>query len=404
MKRIKKEKKRKNTSSSKDLQLPIIQRNIQKGNIKPLQSSSSMPKTTIQKIANIQSNPNDMPQIPNIVETKTIPKEMKTFRSSTNISQNTNKTRKVIGNRKKKMHYYKEFKEEVNPNNEFIKEEVPKISKEKLYQLKDQRRKRLQQAKIEEEKQLKIYCQLIESFKNKSKDNKNKILLNKENSKVSKISEQKAQKILEDGGMLDAYKYLLSQLCRHGLPNGNVFEYASIVVKNYEKKWKEKKSKMLKEKIEQYYEEKQKEINNILESDGEIKKVNKSLEHREEYKFIRSLDKSRSKRNIIPRISSPPLQENISNFNRNIIRNFKILKDAKTNIDKYENNNIIPLKLKDIGSDENEGIIKNNIAKTALNSQYNKNDDKMGNSINVKDIENNNNENKNIAKRKKTNK
>ena len=376
MKRIKKEKKRKKTSSSKDLQLPIIQRNIQKGNIKPLQSSSSMPKT-IQKIANIQSNPNDMPQIPNIPETKTIPKEIKTFRSSTNVSQNTNKARKVIGNKKKKMYYYKEYKEEVNPNNEFIKEEVPKISEEKLYQLKEQRRKRLQQAKIEEEKELKIYCQLIESYKNKSKDNTIKNLLNEENSKISKISEQKAQKILEDGGMLDAYKYVLSQLCKHGLPNGNVFEYASIVVKNYEKKWKEKKSKMLKEKIEQYYEEKQKEINNILESDGEIKKVNKSLEHREEYKFIRSLDKSRSKRNIIPRISSPPLQENFSNFNRNINRNFKILKDAKTSIDKYENNNILPLKLKEIESDENKGIIKNNIAKTALNTQYNKNDDKM---------------------------
>ena len=402
MKKTKKEKKRKNTSSSKDLQLPIIQRNIQKGNIKPLQSSSSMPKT-IQKIANI-SNPNDIPQIPNIPETKTIPKEMKTFGSSTNISQNTNKTRKVSSNRKKKMYYYKEFKEEINPNNEFIKEEVPRISKEKLSQLKEQRRIRLQQAKIEEEKELKIYCQLIESYKNKSKDNKNKNLLNEENSKICKISEQKAQNILEDGGMLDAYKYVLSQLCKHGLPNGNVFDYASYVVKNYEKKWKEKKYKMLKEKIEQYYEEKQKEINNILESDGEIKKVNKSLEHREEYKFIRSLDKSRSKRNIIPRISSPPLQENFSNFNRNINRNFKILKDAKTSIDKYENNNILPLKLKEIESDENKGIIKNNIAKTALNTQYNKNDDKMGNNINIKDIENNNNENKNIAKRKKTNK
>ena len=35
--------------------------------------------------------------------------------------------------------------------------------------------------------------------------------------------------------MLDAYKHVLAQLCKQGLPTGNIFEYASIVVKNYEK-------------------------------------------------------------------------------------------------------------------------------------------------------------------------
>ena len=77
------------------------------------------------------------------------------------------------------------------------------------------------------------------------------------------------------------------ELCKQGLPNGNVFEYASIVVKNYEKKWKEKKSKLTKEKIEKYYEEKQKEIEK--ENKNDVKIVNKSLEHREELKFIQSL-------------------------------------------------------------------------------------------------------------------
>ena len=90
--------------------------------------------------------------------------------------------------------------------------------------------------------------------------------------------------------MLDAYKYVLSQLCKQGLPSGNIFEYASIVVKNYEKKWKEKKSKMMKEKIDKYFEEKLKELNNTIETEGEIKQVNKSLEHREQLKFIRSLE------------------------------------------------------------------------------------------------------------------
>ena len=36
------------------------------------------------------------------------------------------------------------------------------------------------------------------------------------------------------------------------------------------------------------------------ENKNEVKTINKSLEHREELKFIQSLDKSRSKRNIIP--------------------------------------------------------------------------------------------------------
>ena len=398
MKKIKKEKKQQqnNSNSLKDLQLPIIQSNIQKGNIKPSPSNSSMPKTN-QKPANIKSNLNDIPQILNLPIAKTISKDRKSI--VTNLSQSTNKTRTKSGNRKKKLYTYKE-EINPNPNNEFIKEEVPRISEEKLSQLKEQRRKRLQQAKIEEEKELKIYTQLIENYKNRSKD-KNKIQFNEENSKISKISEQKAQKILEEGGMLDAYKYVLSQLCRHGLPNGNIFEYASIVVKNYEKKWKEKKSKMIKEKIDQYYEEKQKEMNNILESEGEIKKVNKSLEHREEYKFIQSLDKSRSKRNIIPRLFSPPVQENFSGFSKNININFKI--KEKKNKSKYENN-IIPLKLKQIGLEENNDIIKKNIAKTALSSQYNKDEEKTINNIKVKDMENINNDNNILTKKKKKSK
>ena len=49
---------------------------------------------------------------------------------------------------------------------------------------------------------------------------------------------------------------------------------------------------MIKEKIEEYYEQKKKEI----EITGE---VNKSLEEREKNKFIKNLDKSRSNRNVV---------------------------------------------------------------------------------------------------------
>ena len=44
-----------------------------------------------------------------------------------------------------------------------------------------------------------------------------------------KISEKKAQSTLEKGGMLDAYKYLITQLCKNGLPIGNLFHCAFSV-------------------------------------------------------------------------------------------------------------------------------------------------------------------------------
>ena len=393
MKKSKQEKKS-NISSAKDLQLPIIQSNIQKGKIK--ESSSSVSKTkNIQKPINLKSNLESIPQIPNIPLTKNIPKDIIKSFGSTNISQSTNKTRRTKSSRKKKMYYYKE---EINPNNDFIKEEIPRISEEKLMQLKEQRKKRLQQAKIEEEKELKIYSQLIEEFKSNKKNKKNKNKIIEESANNPKISGQKAQKILEEGGMLDAYKYVLSQLCRYGLPNGNIFDFASYQVKNFEKKWKEKKSKMLKEKIDKYYEEKQKEINNSLDTEGEIKKVNKSLEHREEYKFIKNLDKSRSKRNIVPRISSPTFPDNFSSYSRNINKNLKILKETKTTGKIL--NNINPIRLSQANVEKENGAIKNDIADNDLNRQYNNN--KKDNSRKSRESININNDiNKNTTKAKK---
>ena len=387
MKKGKQEKGRKQSivSSSKDLKLPLIQSNIQKGNVKEIQSNSSKGKNN-QKLQNTKSNLNEIPQIPNIPNiqiNKNLSKERKSF-GSTHVSQSTNKTRTKSGSRKKKYHYY-QYKEEQNQNDDLIKEEVPRISEEKLSQLKEQRKKRLQEAKKEEEKEIKLYAQLIEEYKNNGKD-KNKKEKIEDNPNIPKISSQKAQKILEDGGMLDAYKYVLAQLCKHGLPDGNIFEYASYVVKNYEKKWKEKKSKMMKEKIEKYYEEKQKELNKTLETEGEIRKVNKSLEHREELKFIQSLDKSRSGRNKVPRITSPMSQDN---FGRNMNRNYKIIKETTANQEKDENI-ISPIKLKQFGLEKQISINKN-IANYTLSSNYSKNFNKKSNNNQSNEKENNNN-------------
>lgn len=342
--------------------------------------------------------------IPNISLPKSNPKERKSF-GSTHISQSTNKTRTKSGSRKKKyFYYYNNFKEEQNPNNEYIKEEVPRISKEKLAQLKEQRRKRLQEAKKEEEKELKLYAQIIEEYKNNSRDkNKNNEIF--EENKVPKVSGQKAQKILEEGGMLDAYKHVLAQLCKHGLPSGNIFEYASIVVKNYEKKWKEKKSKMMKEKIDKYYEEKQKEMNHTLETEGEIKTINKSLEHREELKFIQNLDKSRSGRNVVPRLNSPQSQDNLSNLGRLLNKNIKIMKETKSSQGKDE---IMtnPKKSRQTSMEKNNLVMKNNnIANSTLTSEYNKNNNKKQNNnnkfIEKENINNVVNNNRSVTKNKK---
>ena len=362
-----------NTATSKDLQLPLIQKRNEKGAAKDQQQNSSKAKNA-KKATNSKSNLNEIPKIPNIPLTRQVPKDIKSFETA-DMTQSTNKSNKTktTGEKKKKFYYYKD------ENKEQSKEGAPRISEEKLAQIKEQRRKRIQQTKIEEEKELELYNKLIEEYKNNSKDskskknnkknkNQNKIALTEENIiKTSNISSQKAQKILEEGGMLDAYKYVLSQLCRNGLPTGNIFEYASYIVQNYEKKWKEKKSKMMQEKIDKYYEEKQKEINNNIETEGEKKRVNKSLEHREEYKFIKSLDKSRSKIKVIKRISAPNLQDNYSSFNKNL-KSVKVGKDIRhtqgkddTDISPMnpENNNISNINDNDNNNFGNEYKMKN---------------------------------------------
>ena len=327
-------KSKQNQNTSKEAKLPSIQSNLQRGSVK--QESNSKEKST-QKSK--QLNEPQMPKIPLI---------------NKNNPESTNKSKLEKG--RKKVNNI--IKEEENVEPEKTKE-APRISEEKLAQLKMQRKKRLEKEKKEEEKEIKLYTELIEEYKNsnrKSKKDYNSQILESANKTVN-ISGAKAQKILEDGGMLDAYKYVLAQLCKEGLPTGNIFEYASIVVKNYEKKWKEKKSKMAKEKIEKYYEEKQKEIEN--ENKNEIKIVNKSLEHREELKFIQSLDKSRSKNNIKKRFGSSNKDNNEKKDNNiiaNDTRSYNIKNNKKLNV-KVNNSNDLD---KQINISSTNGKINNN--------------------------------------------
>lgn len=201
----------------------------------------------------------------------------------------------------------------------------------KIDETNEKRKKRLQQEKKEEERDKKIYEQIRKEYqeeKIKSRVNtevnpikrlyspkNNGIDLDKIQLPKIKISEKKTQAILEEGGMLDAYKHLVIQLCKNGLPTGNLFEYSAIVIRNYEKKWREMKSKQNKEKLEQYWKEKKEQIAKfenlkkksidkkktndkaVKEEEKKIKALNRSLEHREINKLIQSMDRSRSSRN-----------------------------------------------------------------------------------------------------------
>ena len=364
-----KDKKQTNSNSPKGLKLPLIQSNVQKGNLKENQGNASKAKAS-SKAQDQKNNKNELPQMPNIPLTKSIPKNEKSFATS-DTNQNVIKTKGNAEGKKKKTNN----KEEINnENGQNAPDGLPKFTEEKLSKLKEQRKQRLKQERKEEEKQIKFYEKLIEEYKSNGKSKKtknNKIGNIEENPKVI-VSSKKAQTILEEGGMLDAYKHVLAQLCKNGLPNGNIFEYASYVVKAYEKKWKEKKSQMMKDKIDKYYEEKQKEINKSLEVDGETKIVNKSLEHRDELKFIQSLDKSRSGRNVVPRINStsPKLDKN----GKNNLGSNKLIKKMKTqntiNESKDNNNNISSIKLME-STAENNNKVNANINKNKSKETFN---------------------------------
>ena len=154
--------------------------------------------------------------------------------------------------------------EKQNNNTNNIKTTTNEENKEamakKMEELKERKKKRLEKEKKEEERDKKVYEQIVKEFQdnkikpsteknvikrltNTKKKNDSEIDINSLNSiqlPQIKISEKKTQAILEESGMLDAYKYLIIQLCKNGFPTGNLFEYSAYVIKNYEKKWKEK--------------------------------------------------------------------------------------------------------------------------------------------------------------------
>lgn len=56
-------------------------------------------------------------------------------------------------------------------------------------------------------------------------------------------------KTLKQSGILDSYQYLLTSLCKYGLPTGDLYEFAALTVLRYEKKVKVQRKKELEERM-----------------------------------------------------------------------------------------------------------------------------------------------------------
>lgn len=48
---------------------------------------------------------------------------------------------------------------------------------------------------------------------------------------------------------MDAYQYLLTSLCKYGLPTGDLYEFSALTILRYEKKVKAQRKKELEERL-----------------------------------------------------------------------------------------------------------------------------------------------------------
>ena len=268
----------------------------------------------------IDSNPKINEIIENIHKTssmKNINKRNNNTLKKDNTKQNNrNKSFKSSDNNKNNISLDQSIKQinNINMSVKNFSKPVIKISNEKLQELQEKRNKRL----IKEQKDFEIQEKILDEQRkvnNILRKDREKLFNNFEKPKIE-YSQKKAQSILEDGGIIEAYKYLIKHLCQLSTPPQNIYDYSSEIIKKYEKIWRIKKFKLLNEKIEKHFEnKKQNYLKGDISNQDNIK-IYKVLERREENKFIKNLDKSRSmlhitsRNNVIPLITKK--NENIS--------------------------------------------------------------------------------------------
>jgi len=199
----------------------------------------------------------------------------------------------------------------------------------------------------------------------------------KKEKKVLPLDEQ-TEKTLKKNGMLDAYQYVLMNICKNGLPVGDVFEYSAALMLNYEKKWKKMQADKVREKIMRYKEDKQKSLG-TYGIDVNERSLNMSLDYtmrsktpkKKDYEYYhnRSRSAKKSNRSDSSRNSPPEYQVhyNLNSLKKSIeytkeharLENNMKPKNGKTkqNDERHKtldsNNNSI-LKNANISDEENE--------------------------------------------------
>ena len=176
-----------------------------------------MKKTNTNAKKSSSSKDTKLPKIGNNKQKSKSPSQKNLNATSKSKSKNKNMTNVKSNNN------IKVLKTASNVNN-------PNTVSLKMEEAKEKRKKRLQQEKKEEERDKKVYEQVLKEFQEKNKARTNteanvrKRLTSPKNKDIDinsiqlpkiRISEKKTQAILEEGGMLDAYKYLVIQLCKN---------------------------------------------------------------------------------------------------------------------------------------------------------------------------------------------
>ena len=355
----------------------------------------------------------------------------KTKNDKINRPKSKEKINKLIFNKKRNIQIYKDYNALNNDNNynsdnnkPLVINNAPRITKDRLKEIQESRRIRLIREKKQFEKQIKMLNEEKALINNRYGNKKEDIRFSSKINSPIEMSQKKAQSILEEGGMIDAYKFLISHLCKNGMPPGNLYEYCSEIIKNYEKEWKKKKYKMLNEEIQKHFEDKKKDLLSLSNMTPKQKLEYKVLEKREENQFIKKLDKSRSSLRII---NKNPISNNINlpnNENKSDIISNSFEKNKKNVLKKIAGDNMIlngnknlndkkvyfNIKLKNTvgiskndkknggGKNNSPNIVNNNNKMNNIKSTKNNNNNIDVKKINNNIIRNNNNSPKAIKK------
>ena len=233
----------------------------------------------------------------------------------------------------------------------------PRITKEKIENIKLRRNKRLNQEKKDEI----AFKKILKDYEEEKQSNKkNKINIYNLDFQLA-INTRQVLSILEDSGIIEAYNYLINSIEKTGFPKKDLYEYSSNVIKRYENKWKKKKIQKRNEITEKYFEDKLKYYKQEKKDGKENIKLFRVLNARETNKFIKKLDRSRSSLNIA--------QKNI------ILLNNNENKEKNYNNDSKEENSYFKYKKVNLRFKNNNNKINSRNTKKFNNNAF-QNDDK----------------------------